>query len=596
MPPRSAAIVMLRIAMAVVVAALAMAPLRGQGGAQPPRIVVIDGATLIDGSGAAPLPNRTLLIEGDRIAVIGATGTVQIPANARVIDGRGKFVIPGLIDGHTHWRGWTGELFLNHGVTSIIDLGNPTDWILTARDAEIGGRLRGPRIFTAAGGIDRRRREAEGGGIGAAGGTAPYIYYVDGETEARAVTRMLLERGPDVIKIFGDLTPEEYRGVTDEAHKVDVAVIGHTNDVYAAVRGGMDGVTHLWGVSATLMTPENLKKYREGHIASPYAWMQPDKMDALVAFLVERGTYVNPALVNEHTGAMPKSKEFELAGYDLLMHPDLRYVPLTAVLSSLTFWHKLRSYSPAVGGFPYREQVAPAVLEEFRKGYQYSQEFTRRLAKAGGKIFAGTDAAGSSSLPGLSLHQELEVLVDSGLTPMQAIVSATRVPAEMIKKDYKLGTVATGKLADLLVLDADPLADIRNTRKIGTIIKNGVVQDGKYHRDYYTEFSEVEGVGVSTSSAPVPVVTELQTKTMNQMSMVIHDGSPFDLVVKGSGFHPTSLVHMNGRPLATVYITRTELRARIDTSDIPVEGTYAITVFTPWPGGGRSNAKAMSVK
>lgn len=583
------------ITLRIAIAAALIAPVQGQRGG-PSRAVVIDGATVIDGTGAPPLANRAIVLEGPRIAAIGESGTVQIPANARVIQARGKFVIPGLIDGHTHWRGWTGELFLNHGVTSIVDLGNPTDWILAARDAEIGGRIRGPRIFTAAGGIDRRRREPEGGGIGAAGGTAPYIYYVDGAAEARAVTRSLLERGADVIKIFGDLTPEEYHAVTGEAHKVGIAVLGHTNDVYAAVRGGMDGVTHLWGVSATLMTPENLKRYREGHIASPYAWMERDKMDALVTFLVEHGTFINPALVNEHTGAMPKSKEFELAGYDLLMNPELRYVPLTAVLTSLTFWHKLRSYSPTVGGFPYREQVEPAVLEEFRKGYGNAQEFTRRFAKAGGRIFAGTDAAGSSSLPGLSLHQELELLVDSGLTPMQAIVSATRVPAELIKKDYKLGTVSVGKLADLLVLDGDPLADIRNTQKINTIIKNGEVQDRKYHREYSTEFSEVEGVGISTSAAPVPVLTEVVTQTLNQMSQVIHDGGPFELVAKGNNFHPTSLVHVNGRPLVTTYVTRTELRARVETSDIPTEGTYAITVFTPWPGGGRSNVKAMAVK
>lgn len=585
----------MRIAASVAVAAALTATLQGQRGGPPPRALVIDGATLIDGTGAAPLANRTIVLDGPRIAAIGARGVVQIPANARVIDAKGAFVIPGLIDGHTHWRGWTGELFLNHGVTSIVDLGNPTDWILAARDAEIGGRLRGPRIFTAAGGIDRRRA-SEGGGIGAAGGTAPYIYYIDGPAQARAVTRSLLEKGPDVIKVFGDLTAEEYQAVTDEAHNVDVAVLGHTNDLYAAVRGGMDGVTHLWGVSATLMTPENVKKYREGHIASPYAWMDLDKMNALVSFLVQRGTFINPALVNEHTGAMPKSKEFELAGYDLLMHPDLRYVPLTAVLSSLTFWHKLRSYSPTVGGFPYRESVSPAVLDEFRKGYRNSQEFTRRFAKAGGKIFAGTDAAGSSSLPGLSLHQELEVLVDSGLTPMQALVSATRVPAELIKKDYKLGTVGVGKLADIVILDADPLADIRNTQKINMVIKNGQVQDKKYHREYYTEFSEVEGVGISTSSAPVPVLTEVITKTLNQMSQVIHDGSPFELIVKGSNFHTTSLVHMNGRPLVTTYVNRNELRARVETADIPTEGTYAITVFTPWPGGGRSNVKAMAVK
>jgi imidazolonepropionase-like amidohydrolase len=563
-------------------------------GQRASRAIVIDGATVIDGTGSAPMPNSVIVIEGARIKSIGPSGSVHAPEGARVIDGKGKFVIPGLIDAHTHWRGWSGELFLNHGVTTILDLGNPTDWILAAKDAESGGRIRGPRIFTSAGGIDK----AKAAGSAAFGGAtaAPYMHDIDGPDSARAVARSILEKGADALKIFADLTPDEYRAITDEAHKVDTPVIGHSSDLYASVNGGMDAVTHLWGVGITLMSPENKKKYQQNKIASAYAWMELDKMDALVAFLVQHGTYINTCLVNEHTGVLPQRREFEQADYDLLMNPNLRYVPLTETLSVLTFWHKLRAYSSALGSFPYIENVDAATLDEFRRGYKNAQEFTRRFSRAGGKIFAGTDAAGSASLPGESLHQELQLLVEAGLTPMQALESATRIPAELIRKDYKLGTLKAGKLADLVILDADPLADIRNTKKIRQVIKNGEVLDTTYHRAYYTPFSEVEALGLSSSSAPQPEITEVIGRTLNQNSQVIHDGSPFELVLKGINFHSTSLVYLNGRPLETTFVGRGELHARVPTERVPEAGTYSVAVMTPWPGGGISAAKTLAVK
>ena len=592
--PRRVASRVLVLLAGVAAVAGGVSPAAVQGQQRAPRALVITGATLIDGTGSAPMPNSVIVIEGAKIKSVGARGSVQVPEGARVIDGTGRFVIPGLIDAHTHWRGWSGELFLNHGVTTILDLGNPTDWILAAKDAEIGGRIRGPRIFTSAGGIDK----AKTAGSGAFGGAtaAPYMHYVDGAASARAVARSILEKGADALKIFGDLSADEYQAISEEAHKVDTPVIGHSSDLYASVNGGMDAVTHLWGVGITLMSPENKKKFDQNKIASPYAWMEPDKMDALVAFLVKHGTYINPCLVNEHIGVLPQRREFEQADYDLLMNPNLRYVPLTETLTALTFWHKLRAYSSALGSFPYVENVDAATLDEFRRGYKNAQEFTRRFSRAGGKIFAGTDAAGSASVPGESLHQELQLLVEAGLTPMQALESATRIPAELIHKDYKLGTLTAGKLADLVVLDADPLADIRNTQKIRHVIKNGEVLDTTYHRAYYTPYAEMEAVGLSSSSAPMPEITEVFGRTLNQNSQVIHDGSPFELVVKGNNLHSTSLVYLNGRPLETTFVSRGELHARVPTERIPEAGTYSVTVTTPWPGGGTSNAKTLAVK
>ena len=562
---------------------------------RPPQSLVIQGATLIDGTGAAPIRNATVVIQGTRIQSISSGHSTAASGGATVIDAQGKFIVPGLFDAHVHWRGWTGELFLAHGITTVIDLGDRADWILGARGAEENGQMRGPRIFTTGNIIDARGNSAGFSFTDAGSGYSP-ISYVGSAAEAAALTRELMEKGVDAIKVYQHLTGDELLAVTTEAHKVGLTVIGHSDNLYDSVNRGVDGVTHLWGVAETLMSAEDLAAFRESRIVCPYAHMQMDKMDALVSFLVQHGTYINPCLINEHTALLQETERFEIDDYHLLMDPNLRYVPLTATLSSLSFFHELRSYSAALGPFPFVESVAPTVLDEFRRGYEESLEFVRRFSHAGGKIFAGTDTAGSASLPGASLGQELQLLVDAGLTPMQAIQSATEVPAQMIHVDYKLGTLQPGRLADLLILDADPLADIRNIERIDKVVKNGSVIDTSYHRDYDPEYSELEGVGVSSATAGVPKISEVTTVTLNQNSQAIHGGSPFELVVKGQTFRSSSLVFLNGRPLETRFISARELHAAVPTDRILEAGTFPITVFTPWPGGGTSNVSTLTLK
>ena len=560
-----------------------------------PQSLVIQGATLIDGTGAAPIRNVTLVIQGSKIQSISSSSSTAAPEGATVINAQGKFVVPGLFDAHVHWRGWTGELFLAHGITTVIDLGDKADWILGARGAEENGQMRGPRIFTTGNIIDARTNSNGFSFTDAGSGYSP-VSYVGSTAEAAALARELMEKGVDAIKVYQHLTGDELQAVTTEAHKVGLTVIGHSDNLYDSVNRGVDGVTHLWGVAETLMSPEDLAAFHHNRIACPYAHMQMGKMDALVSFLIQHGTYINACLINEHTALLQETKQFEMDDYHLLMDPNLRYVPLTAALSSLSFFHELRSYSAALGPFPYVESVDPAVLDEFHRGYENSQEFVRRFSHAGGKIFAGTDSGGSASLPGASLLQELQLLVDAGLTPMQAIQSATQVPAQMIHVDYKLGTLQPGKLADLVILDADPLADIRNIEKIDKVVKNGSVVDTGYHRDYEPGFSKFEGVGISTSTAGVPRISEVITVTLNQNSEAIHGGSPFELVVKGQTFRSSSLVLLNDRPLTTRFISAKELHADVPTDRIPEPGTFPITVFTPWPGGGTSNVSTLTLK
>lgn len=158
-------------------------------------------------------------------------------------------------------------MFLAHGVTTIFDLGNTTHWILAAKGAEQSGRLRGPRIFTSGDVIDRRRTRESGFGGGSH--SSPHMAYVESPAQARQVARSLMAKGADLLKVYQNLTWEELKAVTEEAHKVDVAVVGHTNNLWEAVKNGLDGVTHLWPVALSLMSPENLQAYEENRIACP---------------------------------------------------------------------------------------------------------------------------------------------------------------------------------------------------------------------------------------------------------------------------------------------------------------------------------------
>jgi hypothetical protein len=294
---------------------------------------------------------------------------------------------------------------------------------------------------------------------------------------------------------------------------------------------------------------------------------------------------------------LAEAREFEQTNYNLYMNPELRYVPLGNVVSSMVFWHKTRSYSGALGSFPYVETLQPGELEEAQHGYKNAQEFVRRFNKAGGRVIGGTDTGGSAIVPGTGLLQEVRLFVDAGLTPMQALQTVTKNPAEFFRQADKIGTLKPGLVGDVVILDADPLSDIRNLEKIHTVIKNGQVLDGRYHNDYHPEFwTSSDDRGTSSSTADPPVLSSVSSS-----SPLMHGGGPAELVVKGAAFNRTSLVCLNGRPLKTTFVSPNELRAMITADRLQSAGTYNVTVTTAWPipmpgsGGGTSESKTLNV-
>jgi hypothetical protein len=257
------------------------------------------------------------------------------------------------------------------------------------------------------------------------------------------------------------------------------------------------------------------------------------------------------------------------------------------VLSNQAILNRDRSFSKTVGGFPYINLMTPAELEEAKKGYQAALDFAVRFAKAGGRLFLGTDGPGT--VPGMGIRHEIQLLVDGGLSPMQAIQASTKNSAELFNKANDIGTIQVGRWGDLVILDANPLADIGNIDRVSTVVKAGHVFDGKYDRNYRPSFwNKPEYDEYSNSrvnSAPVLETVTAQPGT----------GGAITITATGRNFYDISYIYVNDQRLDTELMNITELRATLPADQKPAAGQHNITVRTPWPGGGTSEPKPLAL-
>jgi imidazolonepropionase-like amidohydrolase len=423
----------------------------GQGTFPPLRdaFIAIEDATLIDGTGAAPAPGVTILIEENRIRQIGPSGQVRIPSGARRINGSGKYIIPGLIDAHVHYSApFLHRLYLAHGVTTVRDVGTTVDKILTLREEVAAGNLLAPRLVVSGMGINPR--SVKSGGF----------------ESARAMTEYLAERGVDGIKTTG-YTVDELKAMVEVAHAHGLLVYGHTRidpGALAAVEAGLDGIEHVTDlmedcIDENPLFPSDFDWANREHFFKYYYGrlnrvVNLTKVDHLIERMVANEVYLDPTLINHYRGFVVRNTP----GLDA--DPALRYMPEQYDRSN-----RYGIYGP--------EERA-----EWTKTLKLMQEVTRRFYRAGGFLIMGTDsqaAAPDGALPGWSMHQELELFVQAGLTPMEVIQVATFNNARVMARENELGTVEPGKYADLIILDADPLEEISNTRKIHLVIKDGLI-------------------------------------------------------------------------------------------------------------------------
>ncbi len=557
-----------------------------QDGLVSPNRLVIQGGTLISGTGEAPVPNAVIVIEGNRITAVGAAGSVSIPSGAEIIQADGKFILPGFADMHVHWQHWMPELFLAHGVTSAVDL-ESGEWTLAQRDLIRDGRMQGPRIFTASHSLFGRLVWDSPD----SGSRRPVLYSPD---MARRVIRGYGagRESYNLTKVYTELAADHLEAITEESHKLGRKVIAHLGslDARQAALLGVDGIAHGSGIAlATITDPvkaAELRAFVRLGIAVDFplfllyhAYMDPAKSEELAALLVREEVSIEFEQVNTAGRWVPTYRQTWTAeDRKYLEDPNLGYI-------SSDHWDRIFYYEPY-------DQLTDQQRELVRQGYENRKNFIRQFVQAGGTVLAGCDTA-SFIIPGLCLHRELELLVEAGMTPMQAIQSATKNNFEFLQEP-DLGTLEPGKLADLFIVREDPLADIRNTRTIDTVIKNGQVLDTSYHADFVNPLPRDFAVGGFINPTPhLRVIYPMSSNRLNR---------DLQLVIEGTNLVDESVVEFDGVELKPTPVVSTMLRETLFNpvySQLEVTvpgrllnrmGSYRVVVKNPKPQGGVSNA------
>jgi imidazolonepropionase-like amidohydrolase len=557
--------------------------------AEQKRPLVIRGGRLIDGNGGKPTERATVVIEKNRIQQILSGNAVNVPKEAVVIDADGKSVLPGLIDNHVHYRDLLGELFLAHGVTSVRDLGNALDWILLQRDAVALGKIRGPRIFCA------------GGGFYARSTSVNHIVPAD-PAHARSLTKQAIVQGVDYLKVHMGVTLDIIRAIAEEGRSAGFKLCGHLDaSILPYAEAGVDGVEHATGCAEATIRSEQGKRQLASvklwlaKFLAPWALAERNYFSEVTEQLAERGTFIEPT--NVLWGAsLGKRNEWEREDYELLKNPGLSYLTEDQRL----LW--LDHFYLAYGARAHPEPAEDVVIgnrysiygiyagEQLREGHQRLAEFLCRLATAGGRIVTGTDAPAVT--PGISLHREMEFLVDMGLTPMQAIMAATKTGAEYLGTAKDLGTIEQGKLADLIIVDGDPLRNIRDTRKIVGVVKDGEVVDLSYHANFTNPIPRPHSQ--EFYGYPIPALDTIAPKVADEYD------DDTSITIKGKNFFPVSVAHFGGAPIPSTFVSQNELRATIPAYLLRV-GTVRVYVANPKPHeftarGATSNALPFMVR
>jgi imidazolonepropionase-like amidohydrolase len=432
--------------------------------AQAEAVTVLLGGTVIDGNGGAPLPDAVVVIKGNKIIAVGKRSNTKYPKTAKIIDAGGQYVLPGLIDIHIHYQDWMSELFLAHGVTSVKDLGNVVEWISAVSADVESDKMRGPRIFYVGNGLDAPP-PARDSHVG-----------VDNPEMARKAVRLLRSRGASAIKVREKVTPELAKAIVDEAHKLGIPVTGHIRriDAREAALAGLDGLEHASGVVQLLSNRSREIDPKEDPLQSvindlkPFATIEHAKLDELAKLLANKKVALIPTMVGWWRMASDRRDEFAREDAEYAKNQSLAYVPQDVRrLWSSSFIYNVRNADD---------------LAQLKLAFKQLQYLLVKQYRAGGKVLAGSDTV--NFVPGLSLQRELIMLVDAGFTAQQAITMATKDNARFLGRGAELGSIEKGKLADIIVLSANPIADIHNINQISLVIKNGRLIDTTYHADY----------------------------------------------------------------------------------------------------------------
>ncbi len=420
---------------------------------QTPRLFAIRNVTVVPATGAQPIANATVVVRGEYIVAVGPAATTAIPAGARVINGAGKFLLPGFIEMHAHLSKTRASglgLYVANGVTTVRDMGGDHEELLRwRREVRAGVRL-GPRILLAGPylestrNIERMRKDPPGERV------EPFERTrigVGSPEEARRIVAELAAREIDFLKIRTVQDRDTYLSLNKAADAHGLKLVGHVTGIPPEVvlAGGQDGVEHAF-------YPSFDGKTREERLA---IWRK----------FAQQGVSVVPTLVTLFEATFPSTDRLRaiVADENARLDPRRQYLSKYLVLD-------------------WREQVLEATDQRRQTLTRYWEETARRdfreMHEAGVELLIGSDAAVLNIYPGYSLHDEMALFVrELGMTPAEVIERTTRRSAKFLGISDQTGSVEQGKMADLVLLDANPLDDIRNTKRIAAVILRGTLYD-----------------------------------------------------------------------------------------------------------------------
>jgi imidazolonepropionase-like amidohydrolase len=451
--------------------AVLMVAAHSLGGQAPAREIAIVGAAVVDVAAGRAIPDQTIVVRGARIVAMGARGTTPVSRAALIVDGAGKFVIPGLWDMHGHIfpheksaptdeRAWHLPLYIATGVTGVRDMWTNLEDFAQVRawdEAVAAERLIGPRVVPTGPMIDGPR-----------GIFRDIAIVVGSSADARRVVDWIARGGGRAVKMHNGIPREAFFALAAQAKARGLPLIGHvpsTVTVREAIAAGQSDIEHYTasdGCASATAEAEAMRLRADTTQRPPPGRVQQLIMagyDAqrcadLMKELAQRGVWVTPTLVVARYLLDPDDPT-------ITSRDELRYIPAVERAG----WDKTR----AAG----LRRMSPAVLQTRRGVFAAQQKLALTMERAGVHVMIGTDVANDWLVPGFSVHDELALFVDAGMSPAEALRAATLTPAKYLLATDSLGTVAAGHVADLVLLDANPLDDIHATKSIRAVFARG---------------------------------------------------------------------------------------------------------------------------
>jgi len=427
-----------------------------------PHFLVINHVTVIDMTGAPPRTNMTVVIQADRIKQIGSSDHIRIPRGSQIIDARGSFLIPGLWDMHVHFTevARTFPMFIANGVTGVRNVGGDLEQLLKWRAAVAAGKLLGPRIVTCGPIVDGPDPAAHG----------PTIVVANAD-EGRKAVDDLKARGADCIKVYDRLPRDAYFAIIDEARKKQIPVVGHVPlsiSSLEASAAGQASIEHLGNFFESATSLGSALYKDETPVKDPSEFprrIAARGMRMLDTYDEQRAHEILAAFVRNRTWQVPTLETKWTQTYidDLFSKGDyrLKYIPA----ADLQWW------SPEKNFFARYRTVEYIAYK--KRLFERELQLVGDMHRAGVRFMTGTDLSGAYVFAGFSVHHEMELLVRAGLTPLEALQASTTNPAIFLGEEKTLGTVEVGKTANLVLIEANPLTDIRNTQRIKAVIVKG---------------------------------------------------------------------------------------------------------------------------